>query len=356
VLFDIDGVLTDGRIIVDENGKERKQISLRDIDAVYEIKRQGFKIGAITGEKTEITNYFEGRFPWDYFYRGCKNKVEAIKEIAEKEGLSRDEICYLGDGKYDIDPVGYVGLGVCPSDAITPVKKAATLILGQSGHGAIWELVEYLKSDKATEEERFFKRVFFEHLDTFKSILSDAVLQANVMLFASTLIKVLTNGNQLLIFGNGGSAADAQHIAAEFVSRFYKERRAINAEALTTNTSSLTAIGNDYDFENTFSRQVEAKCRKGDVLLAISTSGKSKNVLRALERGKQLGAETALLTGRTVHGYDSVDIEINVPCDITPRIQEVHIFLGHLICEYVEKRLFDVEKRIHSRMDARDND
>ncbi|GHT02059.1 hypothetical protein AGMMS50276_31570 [Synergistales bacterium] len=344
VLFDIDGVLTDGRIIIDENGKEQKQMSLRDVDAVYEIKRQGFKIGAITGENTSITNYFEKRFPWDYFYRGCKNKVDAINEISKNEGIGKEEICYIGDGKYDIAPVGYVGLGVCPFDAISPVKNVADLIIGPSGHGAIWELAEYLKSNEATDEDLFFKRVYFEHLNTFKSILSDAALRAHIMRLANVLIAAFRSGNQLLILGNGGSAADAQHLATEFVSRFYKKRGALNAEALTTNTSSLTAIGNDYDFEHIFSRQVEAKCKKGDVLLAISTSGTSKNVLCALERGKQLGAKTALFTGLAVRGYDSVDIEINVPSDITPRVQEAHIFIGHLICEYVEKYLCGAEK------------
>jgi D-sedoheptulose 7-phosphate isomerase len=339
VLFDIDGVLTDSCIIVDENGKEWKQISLRDVDAVYELKKLGFKIGAITGENTNITNYFEKRFPWDFFYRGCKRKLEMVKEIEKRESVNNDEICYVGDSKYDLELMGYVGLSVCPCDAILPIKEKANLILGESCHGWVWELLEYLKTEMLDDDSSFFKRIFFEHYDMFKKILADKQLQTTIIEFGRSLIDSLQNGKQLLLFGNGGSASDAQHIASEFVGRFYKERKAIKAEALTANASSITAIGNDYAFENIFARQIEAKCSPGDVLLGITTSGTSKNILRGLDCGKKIGAITVLFTGERVRNYDYVDVEVNVPSGLTPRIQEGHIFLGHLLCEYVEENL-----------------
>jgi len=152
--------------------------------------------------------------------------------------------------------------------------------------------------------------------------------------------KALKSGGKVLIFGNGGSAADAQHIASEFVNRFSKDRKAYSAIALTTNTSVLTSIGNDSSFNNIFARQVEALGRKGDVAWAISTSGKSKNVVSALEVARSLGLKTILLTGSAAGAIgDSVDCLVKIPSKSTPRIQELHITVAHIICELVEEKL-----------------
>ncbi len=152
--------------------------------------------------------------------------------------------------------------------------------------------------------------------------------------------KALKSGGKVLIFGNGGSAADAQHIASEFVNRFSKDRKAYSAIALTTNTSVLTSIGNDSSFNNIFARQVEALGRKGDVAWAISTSGKSKNVVSALEVARSLGLKTILLTGSAAGAIgDSVDCLVKIPSKSTPRIQELHITVAHIICELIEEKL-----------------
>jgi len=141
--------------------------------------------------------------------------------------------------------------------------------------------------------------------------------------------------------GNGGSAADSQHIATEFVSKFYRERPAFNAESLTVNTSSLTAIGNDYNFERVFVRQLEAKGRPGDVLIGISTSGTAENVTKAAEYAVRNGIHTILLTGD--QGLERADglyeCVVRIPSKDIPRIQEGHIFVGHMIAEYVESML-----------------
>jgi D-sedoheptulose 7-phosphate isomerase len=147
---------------------------------------------------------------------------------------------------------------------------------------------------------------------------------------------------RILVCGNGGSAADAQHIAAEFTGRFYIERKPLDAEAITTNSSALTAIGNDYTYDIVFSRMIEAKGRKGDILIALSTSGKSRNIIEALRVGKEIGMTTVALVGEKSNDMliKYADIIINIPCSITPRIQEAHIFVGHVICEMVEVNLF----------------
>lgn len=161
---------------------------------------------------------------------------------------------------------------------------------------------------------------------------------------AKDLIATYRAGKKTLIAGNGGSAADAQHIAAEFVSRFYFDRPALPSIALTTDTSALTAIGNDYGYELLFSRQLEANGQKGDVFIAISTSGNSKNVLKGIEAAKKLGIKTVGLTGKSGGKMrDMVDYCVCIPSDETPRIQECHILVGHILCAAVEKELFEKE-------------
>jgi len=181
-----------------------------------------------------------------------------------------------------------------------------------------------------------------EHLDVIKGISADAELITMINNAAKVMVQTYKSGCKLLICGNGGSAADSQHIATELVSRFLIERKALNAESLTINTSSLTAIGNDYNFDQVFSRQIEAKGAKGDVLIGISTSGNSKNVIEAIKTAKEMGIKTIGLTG---NNRDSLicrlsDYCISVPSSSTPRIQEAHILIGHILCEFIENELF----------------
>jgi D-sedoheptulose 7-phosphate isomerase len=158
---------------------------------------------------------------------------------------------------------------------------------------------------------------------------------------AKRLIRTLRAGRTILLFGNGGSAADAQHIAAELEARFLRERRALPCHALTTNTSTLTAIGNDYGYERTFSRQVEAYARKGDSVIAISTSGNSPNVLEGVKAAKKAGASTIGLTnekGGKLKGL--VDLCLCVPSTDTQRVQECHLATGHVLCDLIESSMF----------------
>lgn len=157
---------------------------------------------------------------------------------------------------------------------------------------------------------------------------------------ASVMSECLKAGHKLLFCGNGGSASDSQHLAAEFVGRYEKERRALAAIALTTDTSILTAVGNDYGYEKVFERQVEALGQKGDVLFAISTSGNSKNVIKAVEKAKERGIYTIGFTGNTGGALAGmVDLSINIPTKKTSRIQESHIMIGHILCECVDELL-----------------
>jgi len=182
---------------------------------------------------------------------------------------------------------------------------------------------------------------------TKQDLLHSSALVSVVAKVSEVLIRALQQGNKALLFGNGGSAADAQHIAAEFVGRFAFERPALPALALSVNTSCVTAIGNDYGFDQVFSRQIEAIGRPGDVAVGITTSGNSPNVLRAVTAARKVGLHTVGLTGRGGGKLkECVDHCICVPSDETPRIQECHTLVGHIISELVEHELFHEQGRV----------
>lgn len=172
-------------------------------------------------------------------------------------------------------------------------------------------------------------------------ILNDSVLLDTIGKVVDEIVKAYRQGGKVLMCGNGGSAADAQHLAAELSGRFYYDRPPLDAEALHVNTSYLTAVANDYSYEETFGRLVRAKGKPGDVLIGFSTSGNSANVLRAVQEANQLGMVTVGFTGETGGLLKSFcHYLINVPSMDTPRIQEAHIMIGHIICEIVESTIF----------------
>lgn len=187
-----------------------------------------------------------------------------------------------------------------------------------------------------------FSNVVQEHQAIVGNLIGSDDVADRLSIATHLLLSAFRSNNKLLLCGNGGSAADAQHIAAELVGRFFLERKGLDAEALHANTSTLTSIGNDYSMEQIYSRQVEAKGKPGDVLIGITTSGTSKNIVAAFEAGKKNGMKNVCLTGeKAPASLDRLcDVVIRVPSTCTPRIQEIHIMLGHILCEYVEQELF----------------
>ena len=188
---------------------------------------------------------------------------------------------------------------------------------------------------------RFVQGEFDKSLANFNAMAADHGLRAQIVQAVALCVDALRAGRKILFAGNGGSAADAQHWAGELVSRFYYDRPGLPAIALTTDTSILTAIGNDYGYDYTFARQIEALGQDGDVFVAISTSGRSKNILRAQEAAEAKGVKVIGFTG--AGGGDMAgrcEICFKVPSDETPRIQEGHEFIGHLLCALIESELF----------------
>ena len=189
------------------------------------------------------------------------------------------------------------------------------------------------------------KNQYIKTRNTFNAILQNPELISNIEKSVLLIKECLENGGKILLCGNGGSAADSQHIAAELIGRFSFNRKALAALALTTDTSALTAIGNDFSFDEIFSRQVEGLGKKDDILVGFSTSGKSRNVLKAMQVAKALQLKTIAFLGE--HGRDIgeiADISLNIPSTETPNIQEGHIATGHILCACLEELMFNSVK------------
>ena len=189
--------------------------------------------------------------------------------------------------------------------------------------------------------QQHIKNIIQSSVDTKQKVLSDPALINTIEQVTKMIAQAFKNGNKVLFCGNGGSAADAQHLAAEFSGRFYTDRDPLPSEALHCNTSYITAVANDYGYDVVYSRIVKGMGKAGDVLVSLSTSGNSVNILNAMEQAKKLGMINVGLTGETGGKMkEKCDYLINVPSKDTPRIQESHIMIGHIICQLVEEELF----------------
>ena len=178
-------------------------------------------------------------------------------------------------------------------------------------------------------------------IEVKEKILKNDILIGNIQKAADLILSCYKSNNKVWLCGNGGSAADAQHIAAELSGRFYIDRPALFAEALHVNTSYITAVANDYSFDDIYSRYIKAAANSGDILIAISTSGNSKNIVNAVNEANNKGAKIISLTGETGGKLKNItDILINIPSKDTPRIQESHILIGHILCEIIEDEMF----------------
>ena len=185
------------------------------------------------------------------------------------------------------------------------------------------------------------KELIAASIEVKRQVLEDAALQQTIQQVIDIVTTAFQKGNKVLFCGNGGSAADAQHLAAEFSGRFYKDRKALPSEALHCNTSYITAVANDYSYDVIYSRLVDGMCVAGDVLIGLSTSGNSGNILKAFETAKEKGVITIGMTGASGGKMKAIsDYLINVPSTDTPRIQESRILIGHIICQLVEANIF----------------
>ena len=185
------------------------------------------------------------------------------------------------------------------------------------------------------------KKIIQSSIDVKTAVLENSILLKTILTITEVMVAALKSDRRIYFCGNGGSAADAQHLAAELTGRFYTDRKALAAEALHCNTSYLTAVANDYGFDEIYARMIEGIAQEGDVLVGLSTSGNSKNIINAFEKAKEQNVITVSFTGETGGVLKPLsNYCINVPSSDTPRIQETHILIGHIICQLVEEKYF----------------
>ena len=344
--LDIDGVLTDGTADGDSTADDGKRFSFQDVDAVTQVKRAGITVALVTGEQGASVDWIASRFGVERVVQGAKDKAAALATLASDLGVSLREVCYVGDGDRDAPALSGVGLGLAPANATPSAKASVERVLSHAGGaGAVAEAVGLLlqlqvDATRLPALNQAVRSAVVDSIAAHQRLLAEALPTLGRV--AQILVQALRTRHRVLFFGNGGSAADAQHVAAELVGRFARERDPWSAIALTTDTSILTAVGNDWEFAEVFARQVRALGRPGDVVVGISTSGTSPNVLRGLDAGRALGAVTIGFTGAGNGGAvmaDHCDVCFRAPADATPRIQELHILAWHAICGTVEAEL-----------------
>jgi D-sedoheptulose 7-phosphate isomerase len=345
--MDIDGVLTDGGTILQCSGSELKKICFHDLDAVSLAKRSGLYLALITGEDNECARQIAERFGINDLVCGVKDKAAALKTLSERLGIPLDEICYVGDGDRDVPALGIAGLGIAPRNASRGAQRTARVVVDYNGgQGAVAASVETVLRANAIEMRigevsRTVSASFGESLEAVGRLFKDAGFADLIARITLEIGQALRNGGKAMFFGNGGSAAEAQHAAAELVGKFNVDRSPLAAMALTTDSSILTATGNDYSFEDVFSRQVVALAKHGDVAVGISTSGRSKNVVKGLIVARERGLTTVGLVGAAGGPVaDCCDLCFKAPSTKTPRIQELHSVVLHSICEIVEREYF----------------
>lgn len=343
--LDIDGVLTDGTEGVSDANEAvaQKRIALRDLDALTRARQQGVRLALVTGEKGALVARIARRVGADVLVAGAKDKLSGLKEVCDRLHVGLDEICFVGDAERDALAFPHVGLSCAPKDASVAARQRASYCLDScGGRGAVAEAVEiFLRQRSLDGADQLAKaaHILAESLEAHQQMAAQS--GRCVASIAQLLIDCLRRGGKILFCGNGGSAADAQHAAAELVGRFAYNRAPLPALSLTTDTSVLTAVANDWAYEDVFSRQVRALAQPGDAVVGLSTSGNSKNIEQALLAAKEKGAYAIALTGqRSGIVTRGADVCLAVPTTSTPRIQELHILALHAVCDLVESSLF----------------
>ncbi|MBZ0297922.1 MAG: SIS domain-containing protein [Anaerolineae bacterium] len=341
--LDIDGVLTDGHATLSLEGEEIKRINFHDLDHLAQLQREGMPIVLITGESGPLVDAIAARFNVEYVLQSAKEKLAAVERVSTEFGIPLHEICYVGDSDRDAPALAAVGLGLAPANATPAAKSAASRVLSSlGGDGAAAEAARLVHqiNTPANDYEDEIRRIAEASIAAHQRFVQESL--PVVAQVAQAIARAIQGGGKIMLFGNGGSAADAQHVAGELVGRFLKESEPWPAMALTVDSSILTCVGNDWSFEDVFGRQVRALARPGDVVVGISTSGKSPNVLRGLDDGRARGCVAIGFTGAkgTVMQQHS-DICFLAPADMTPRIQELHLLAWHAICEIVENTLME---------------
>lgn len=359
LVLDVDGVLTDGRVLLDEQGRENKSLCYRDIDAVFQARREGLRVALVTGERSPIVDVIACRLAIRTVVSGAKDKALALEKVCSRLRTTMDRVCYIGDSDRDAPALRQVGLGLAPADASPQARLSVHKVLtSRGGYGAVAEaltLIRCLNTGGQEDAEVSLppaERVVAPSVALEQSVITalqqsitvkQAVLETlsdRIATTAEWIVETLLGGKKLLLFGEKHDAALGQHIAAEFAARFENGHRAWPAIVLSSSSSLLSASVHDYDREMSFARQVEELGQRGDLALIFSVSGDSAHVLQGAITARARGLRVVGLTGNEGgHLARLCDLAVCVPSSCTPRIQECHIAISHAICEAVEAAL-----------------
>lgn len=349
IVFDIDGVITDGSVIVDSDGNEQKRINLKDIDAIFELHRKGYQLAAITGENTKIVDYFKKRFPWDYFYFGNKSKKETLKQIEQKSGITREHICYIGDGKYDIAPLTYAGLGICPADAIDTAKQAADIILdNEGGKGCLWELISVLDTyNEGMNSHYYFYHRLKEEINLLKKIETERKFLDELSTAGDIITDTLRNKGKIYVCIDRKSSVDKKYIASEFIHHFDKNNLDCKIEILPIECIACINVENHHNSKRIYARdgKTDLHVYSRDMLICFSMNKESKDCWEALRYTEKKEITSILFTEELEIFEDNnfADYVVGIPHSIAPRIQDAYIFIVNMIADYVKHKMFEGE-------------
>lgn len=350
LVYDFDGVMTDNRVLVDHLGGESVACTRADGLGVDIIRSLGLPQVILSTETNPVVRARAEKLKLPVL-QGLADKKQALVDYCIAQGYALGRVLYAGNDVNDFEAMQMVGYAVCPVDAHPAIRSLASLVLStRGGEGVIREIADRLVDPDTANDDPVGDLTEADHMASIRNQLEDSILLRKAILTDSDLLgrvgrlaqavgNSLGRGGKVIFAGNGGSFADAQHLAAEFVGRFMMEREPLSAVCLGTNSSLSTAVGNDYRFDDIFMRELKALGAAGDVFIAISTSGQSHNLVSAVELAGRLGIETYGLLGKGGGQIGRMVPSIVVPSNHTARIQELHITVGHIVCDLVDTQL-----------------
>lgn len=350
LVYDFDGVMTDNRVLVDHLGGESVACTRADGLGVDIIRSLGLPQVILSTETNPVVRARAEKLKLPVL-QGLADKRQALVDYCLAQGHALGRVLYAGNDVNDLAAMQMVGYPVCPADAHPSIRNLAYWVVSaRGGEGVIREIADRLVDSDTECSDSTGGASELSDMASIRSQLEDSILLRKAILADSDLLGRIGHlaqaiGNSLrrrrkVIFaGNGGSFADAQHLAAEFVGRFMMEREPLSAVCLGTNSSLSTAVGNDYRFDDIFMRELKALGAAGDVFVVLSTSGQSRNLVNAVELAVRLGIETYGLLGKGGGPIARMVPSIVVPSNHTARIQELHITVGHLVCDLVDRQL-----------------
>jgi D-sedoheptulose 7-phosphate isomerase len=348
LVYDFDGVMTNNSVSVDREGHEFVTCTRADGLGVDRIRSLGIPQIILSTETNPVVRARADKLKLPVL-QGVADKAEVLADFSLRQGCDPKKILYVGNDVNDLAAMESVGYRVCPADAHPSIRAVCHLITrAKGGEGVIRELSDWLVRPLPVEGNyregtapglNAVRDQLAEGIRLRQTVLGDELLLQRIHWLAQAVFDSLSIGGKVIFAGNGGSFADAQHLAAEFVGRFIADREPLSAACLGTNGSLTTAISNDYRFEDVFAREFKALVRPGDVFIAISTSGESGNLVQAVELAEQMGITVFGLLGKTGGQIARLVPSIVVPHTHTGHIQEMHITIGHIVCELVDRRL-----------------